>query len=319
MVVVRKLWQHWLQRRLPRARQVRLDQRRVFIFPSGYGFLYLAVVMLLFLGGINYQNNLILALCFLMASLFVVAILHTFRNLSGLTLRAGLSRHGFTGGRGSLEVILIAERRSHRSLWLSWAGQSAQETVVERGEEIGLWLNLALARRGRVVSPRLRVESRYPLGLLRCWSLVALEHDCLAWPAPEASAECPADGGTANRRRGTTDTAGSEDFRGLREYAAGDSLRLVDWKGYARGRGLHIKQFDEAAGGRLWLRYEHLEGLPMERRLSVLCYWVLRLAEEQQPFALALPGSELPPGRGAWHRRAALDRLARFGMDREKT
>ena len=92
--MLKQAWQRWLDRRLPRARQVQLDQRRIFIFPTGYGFLYLLVSVLLFFGGINYENNLILGLCFLMIGLFVVAILHTYRNLSGLILRAG-------GGRSS--------------------------------------------------------------------------------------------------------------------------------------------------------------------------------------------------------------------------
>ena len=95
--MVKNAWQRWLDRRLPRARQVRLDQRRIFILPTGYGVLYLIVAVLLFFGGVNYENNLILALCFLMVSLFVVAILHTFRNLSGLMLRAGGGRSGFVG------------------------------------------------------------------------------------------------------------------------------------------------------------------------------------------------------------------------------
>lgn len=308
----KRAWQRWLNRRLPRARQVRLDQRRVFIFPGGYGFLYLGVAVLLFFGGINYQNNLILGLSFLMVSLFVVAILHTFRNLSGLSLRAGAARHGFVGGQGGLEVVLIAERRAHRSLWLGWPGEPAQEISVEPGEEAGLWLNLALRRRGRVVPPRLRVETRYPLGLLRSWSLVALDHACLAWPRPESSADCPAQGGDRDRRAAGVGQSGNEEFQGLREYRDGDSPRRVDWKGYARGRGLNVKLFEEPASGRLWLRYDLLEGLPTERRLSVLCFWVLRLSEQNRPFALSLPGAELAPGQGDLQRRRALDMLAGF-------
>lgn len=309
----KRAWQRWLDRRLPRARQVRLDQRRVFIFPAGYGFLYLGVAALLFFGGINYQNNLILGLSFLMVSLFVVTILHTFRNLSGLSLRAGAARPGFVGGHGGLEVVLIADRRAHRSLWLSWPGGSAQEVSLEPGEETALWLNLPLRRRGRVLPPRLRVETRYPLGLLRSWSLVALDHACLAWPRPEPSAECPAEGGGEARRTAGAGQNGNEEFQGLRQYRDGDSPRSVDWKGYARGRGLNVKLFEEPVGGRLWLRYDRLEGLPMERRLSVLCFWVLRLAEGNRPFALSLPGAELPPGQGDHQRRRALDLLAGFG------
>ena len=48
--MLKQAWQRWLDRRLPRARQVQLDQRRIFIFPTGYGFLYLLVSVLLFFG-----------------------------------------------------------------------------------------------------------------------------------------------------------------------------------------------------------------------------------------------------------------------------
>lgn len=311
--MLKHAWQRWLDRRLPRARQVRLDQRRIFILPTGYGYLYLIVALLLFFGGINYENNLILALCFLMISLFVVAILHTYRNLSGLSLRAGGGRSGFVGGQGSIEVVLIARRRAHRALWLRWLDQPPQEASVESGEEIGLWLNLPLVRRGPVRPPRLRVESRYPLGLVRAWSLVSLDQVCLAWPRPLESIDCPADGGDRERRVAEVAQSGSEEFRGLRDYAPGDPLSQVDWKSYARGRGLHIKLFEEPASGRLWLRYDLLEGRPAEQRLSILCHWVLRLSGENRPFALRLPGAELAPGRGEEQRLRALDLLARHG------
>ena len=75
---LRDLYERWLSRRLPRSGRVVLNQKRIFIFPTGYGFFYLLVASLLFIGGINYENNLILALSFLLASLFLVAILHTY-------------------------------------------------------------------------------------------------------------------------------------------------------------------------------------------------------------------------------------------------
>ena len=107
--------------------------------------------------------------------------------------------------------------------------------------------------------------------------------------------------------------SGSEEFQGLRGYVPGDSLAQVDWKGYARGRGLNVKLFEEPASGRLWLRYDRLEGVPVERRLSILCFWVQRLNRENRPFALALPGAELPPGQGEEQRLRALNLLARHG------
>lgn len=307
---IRNLYQRWLARRLPRAPLVILNQRRIFIFPTGYGFFYMGVASLLFIGGINYENNLILSLSFLLASLFLVAILHTYRNLSGLGVRNGGSDSGFAGEHGALGVTLFSERRDHYCIWLKWEGQPPQQITVPAGEESALWLNLDLPRRGRVLAPRMKVESYFPLGLLRTWSYVSLDHYCLAWPSPQESRECPANGGSEVTQSAPAGKAGNEEFQGLRAYVAGDSLRRIDWKGFARGSGLNTKLFEEPAGGRLWLDWDLLEGRPAEQRLSILCYWVLVLDKKQQPYGMKLPGLTLPPDTGDTHRLRALDALA---------
>ena len=309
---IRKRYERWLARRLPAARQIVLDQRRIFIFPTGYGFFYLLVAALLFIGGINYENNLILALSFLLASLFMVAILHTYRNLSALGMRNGDSESGFAGEEGALEVVLFAQRRDHHFIWLCWRGQDPQQISIREGEEESLWLNLPLPVRGRVPAPRLKVESRFPLGLLRTWSYVSLDHYCLAWPQPQETPDCPADGGKENQQAASSGRSGNDEFQGLRGYMPGDSLRRVDWKGYARGRGLNIKQFEEPVGGRLWLRWDRLDGVGEEQRLSMLCYWVLELDRQHQPYGLELPGLKLSPDTGDVHRWRLLDALASY-------
>ncbi len=267
---------------------------------------------LLFIGGINYENNLILALAFLLASLFMVAILHTFRNLSALGMRNGDSESGFAGEEGALEIVLFAQRRDHHCVWLRWPDQDGQQISIRRGEEESLWLNLPLPERGRVTAPRLRVESRFPLGLLRSWSYVSMDHYCLAWPRPQESPDCPADGGKENQQSFSSGQTGNDEFQGLRNYTAGDSLRRVDWKGYARGRGLNTKQFEEPVGGRLWLRWDRLQGLGAEQRLSILCYWILQLDPQRQPYGLELPGLTLAPDTGDVHRWRLLDALASY-------
>ena len=79
----------WLNARMPPANSVTLDQRKIFILPTRQGLYFALLVCAMVVAGINYQNSLIFALAFLLASLFMVGMLHTHRNLSGLTLVAG--------------------------------------------------------------------------------------------------------------------------------------------------------------------------------------------------------------------------------------
>ncbi|WP_229145836.1 DUF58 domain-containing protein [Alcanivorax sp. 1008] len=310
--MVRQRWQRWLQRRIPPSRKVTLDQRRIFIFPTGYGFLFLLIAALLFIGGINYENNLLLGFSFLLVGLFLIAILHTFRNLAGVTLVAGGMRPGFAGARGALEVRVQGGAHAHRSLWLRWPAAVAEEVSVEPGQQQSLWLSVRLSHRGRQDPGRLRVETRYPLGLLRSWSLVDLDHLCLAWPRPLPGGECPASGGE-NDAGQQHQRGGNEEFEGLRSYVAGDSLRLVDWKSYARGRGLNTKQFSDPAEGRLWLEWQRLPGLDPESRYSRLCFWVLELDRAAERYGLVLPDGSLEPDLGPLQRERALEMLALSG------
>ncbi|MEE9254876.1 MAG: hypothetical protein V3U43_08070, partial [Pseudomonadales bacterium] len=62
----------WLDRRFPPSRTVTLDRRNVFIFPTREGFAFGLLLLLLLLGAINYQNTLVFAFAFLLASLFVI-------------------------------------------------------------------------------------------------------------------------------------------------------------------------------------------------------------------------------------------------------
>ena len=306
-------WQHWLQHRIPRARQVTLNQRRIFILPTGYGLLFLAVAMALFVGGINYENNMLLALSFMLASIFMVAILHTYANLAGVTLVAGGARSGFVGAEGALEVRVLAGRKGHQALWLSIAAGQRQLASVPAGQEQTLWLDLPLLRRGHNRPGRILIISRYPLGLFRCWSLVDLDHACLAWPRPLPGGECPTRGGEAQSGQRARNQ-GNTDFSGLRAYASGDSLKRVDWKSYARNDTLNTKLFHDPAEGRLWLDFQLLTGHDAETRYSKLCYWVLEMDHHDQHYGLLLPDAELAPGSGPQQREGALNMLALSGQ-----
>src|SRR5690606_7042062 len=86
---LKPIWQRWLSRRIPPAPRVTLDHRRIFIMPTRTGATFALVLFLMLLVAINYQNSLAYGLTFLLMSLSVLGILHTYRNVSGLILSAG--------------------------------------------------------------------------------------------------------------------------------------------------------------------------------------------------------------------------------------
>ncbi len=302
----------WLARRIPAARQVRLNQRRIFILPSRAGVAFAAVLLLMLLLAINYQNSLAYALTFLLASVFVVAILHTYRNLSGLQLNAVSMPAVFAGTHARIRVVLQSQARSHRAVSLGW-GQAKQGiwSVPAQGQT-DCELSLPAPRRGWLSAPRMRVESRFPLGLLVAWSWVDLQQRVLVYPQPMAG-ELPCQRGAGEGTQGSVlQGEGVDDFQGLRTYQPGDGQRRLHWKAFSRGQGLLVKSFAEERGEERLLDLQSLSG-PLEECLSRLCQGVLELSEEGLRYSLQLPGVTLGPDCGDEHREACLRALALYG------
>ncbi|MEJ1959436.1 MAG: DUF58 domain-containing protein [Nitrosomonadales bacterium] len=153
--------------------------------------------------------------------------------------------------------------------------------------------------------------TEFPLGLYHAWSYLQFDTRCLVYPKPAAPLPLPAS--SAQNGVGKFNTAGDEDFSGLRNYAAGDALPRIAWKALAREQGMQVKQFNAPQGQELWLDWSSLPPLAVERKLERLTRWVLDSDAQGLRYGLRLPGFELPPGHGATHRGECLRALALYG------
>lgn len=302
----------WLARRIPPANRITLDQRRIFILPTRQGAAFAVALLLMLLAGINYQNSLAYGLTFLLFSLALVAMLHTYRNLAGLQLAGGGASPVFAGEVAGFRLRLESDRRAHQAIALGWRGEPLVVNDVPAGETVALQVFHPAPTRGWLRPERLRVESRFPLGLFVAWSWLDLDVRGLVYPRP-LEAPPPRYGEDSGGEEGQRQAGqGADDFQGLRAYQPGDSRRRLDWKAFSRGQGLLVKDFTALAGSELWLDFSVLDG-DTETRLSWLCQAVLDASTRQLRFGLRLPGQELAPATGENQRDAALQALALFG------
>lgn len=309
----RQFHERWLARRIPPARSVVLDQRRIFILPSRTGLFFLIVLGVMLLAAINYQNNMAFALVFFLFSLFIVVILHTYSNLSGLRIEALRGHPTFAGEVAEFDIQLTrGDTRAYHAITLGWPGQPFASASLIDTQNVTVKLFHAAPRRGWLRPARLSLSTVYPLGLLRAWTWIDLDITALVYPRPLESAR-PHGGENSGADGDFLLRQGSEDFYDFRVYRPGDNLRHVLWRAYAKGQPLHSKQFAEVAMQSHWLRYDGLEG-DCERRLSILCFWVLELQRRNEQFGLELPGQQLPPGHGEEHTQHALQLLALFNL-----
>tara|TARA_R100001377_G_scaffold72070_1_gene47798 strand:- start:534 stop:1508 length:975 start_codon:yes stop_codon:yes gene_type:complete len=300
----------WLERRMPAVQEITLHRKNIFILPTGPGLLFLTATALIFVTAINYVLSLAFGLAFLMVSLFILSILHTFRNLQHLSLRGAGAEPVFAGEDAEFVVLLGRQpSHEHEMLELRFPGCLWSQANVLDNEQERVKVFLPSTQRGVLKAPRLTVQTRFPLGLWRAWSHVDLAMSCLVYPCPLQGPLPGLVGGTTSGKTESVKT-GVDDFHGLRAYQTGDSLKQIAWKSLARGQGLKVKQFVDAVDDQLMLDWEMFPGLDYEERLSRLCYWVLILAAQDIDYGLRIPGAELCLGRGDAHRNRLLSALA---------
>jgi uncharacterized protein (DUF58 family) len=310
----------WLFRPQIESGSITLTQRRIFIIPTKQGFALAFVLVLMLLGDINYNLSLGYVLTFVLTMMAVMSMLHAFRNLAHLEIRAGRAGAVFSGetahfslhfnNRNKLSRYQLCLVKTGVSFWSP--PPSALSFDVPEQQNCEIAFPLLATQRGWLQTGRLTLYSEFPLGLFHAWSYLHFDTRCLVYPKPLKDAPLPF--GHAPDGMGKRNMVGDEDFAGLRKYTVGDALPRIDWKAYARERGLQVKQFSTPLGEELWLDYADTSDRNQEEKLARMTRWVLDAETQGLHYGLRLPDGELPSNHGIAHRNECLRRLALFGL-----
>jgi uncharacterized protein (DUF58 family) len=290
-----------------------LGLRNIYILPTGYGMLYLTVLGAMLIGSINYNNNLGFLLTFLLGSLGLTAMMHTYGMLYGLRLVSAAAAPVFAGE--SVEVVLRVADVDRPRTGLFWYFKSADRTRADLspGGPVRVPVCARTVRRGLFRPGWLRIASDYPLGLFQAWARIDTGLECLVYPRPK---EAPMSGVVAlstHRKGDIGQMAGVEDFLGLSAYQPGDSPGRIHWQAYSRGRGLHTKTFVGQAGAGMMLDIDEIQGNDTERKLSILCHHILQAHHQRRSYGMRLAGQTFTAASGRIHRDRCLRALALYG------
>jgi len=303
----------WLFRPKIESGTITLTQRRIFILPTRQGLGLAFVLALMLLGDINYNLSLGYVLTFLLAMMAVMSMLHAFRNLAHLEIRAGHADAVFSGG--TAKFLLHFHNRSKLARYQLCLRNDAGDTIsfdVPAQQDSEVAFPVPAIQRGWLPLGNLTLHTEFPLGLFYAWSYLHFDTRCLVYPKPLAEAPLPP--GDAPDGAGKRNITGDDDFSGLRNYVAGDALPRIAWKAFAREQGLQVKQFSTQVGEELWLDIAGTPDRNDEDKLARMTRWVLDAEAQGLRYGLRLPDGELPPGNGAAQRDECLRRLALFGM-----
>jgi uncharacterized protein (DUF58 family) len=302
----------WLQAlarpRAPETLPVRFDRRRVYVLPTRFGLFFAVLLLAMWLGGLNYNNNPALMLVLLLAGAANTSLLAAHLQLTGMQVSAIDAEPVPAGAPLELHVYARADPgRTRRGLQVQLGDAGAVLSLVDGAGQATL--ALPTHRRGWLELQRLKVSTTRPLGLARAWAYVWTDAPLLVYPAPEAHGPPLPEGSGANALARLRPTG--EDVHHLRSYRRGDARRAIAWKPSARRGSLLVREYEQPAGADLVLQWHSLHGLDHEARIRRLARWVDEAEREGRRYRLELPGQPaIGPGSGPQQRHACLRALA---------
>ncbi|AHI27790.1 DUF58 domain-containing protein [Marinobacter similis] len=314
---VSKRWQRWVNRKLPRSDVQTFSQKNIFILPTGAGVVFGILLLIMLITGINYQNSLIYLVTFLLGAVFVGAMHQTHRNLSGLQLALVQPGEGVAGDEVPFRFRATAGRDDAVAILLSCEEFSLGATHIKAGHSKDIILPVPSAFRGYLRPDRIRVETRFPFGLLKAWSWIRPVSPGIVSPRPLAAPEVTSTIEAGDETEQASPATGN-DHAELRPWREGDPSQRVMWKRFARNGQMVVADWEGERGSPHWLDFNAFPGADYELRLSYLAWLVNERERTGARFGLSLPGQVIEPDSGSAHVNRCLRALAVWGEERPR-
>ncbi|KXZ72096.1 DUF58 domain-containing protein [Acinetobacter venetianus] len=280
----------WIAKRFQVDSVKTLLQKDVLVFIYKQGFLYLVLILITFIAGINYGNNLILGFCFLLSAILCISFYLTFKQLHDLKIEIVMPEVGQVNQPSIIKLMLKQHDKTVRCLRIQFSQQEQMIYVNQVQQTVEL--PVLPQQRGLYEFGVIKVYSTYPLGLVRAWTYLYPKQKI--WIAPKAH-----DWQKEHKNQPTSAHDSLDEFKELRAFREGDSYQNVAWKQVARGQGFFIKMFEAQANHQhLEIDYQQIPALGHEEKLSFMMGLVEQCEQLGDDYALILPHARLESGQG---------------------
>jgi uncharacterized protein (DUF58 family) len=286
---------------------------RVTCFPTRYGGLFIVALVGMLIGSVNYNNNLGFLFTFLLGSMLLISLVHSYRNVQGIRVDKIHALPVFEAQEAVFELKLRMLPPRQR-MTVRFRLDDSKEVMVDRmsGSRVRVSVALPARKRGRVSPRTLTIISEYPFGLFGFRAACQIFADCLVYPKPVPVQKMSMqDLFQAHSAEGVA-VDSLEDFKGLRAFQNGDATQHIFWKAFSKGQGLMVKEFLGGASPRLCFSWNKINQADVEKKLSMLCAMVLKAHGMKLTYGIRLPGQLITPDKGEHHKLACLRALALF-------
>lgn len=309
--ILQKFAPNLMLHKKPEPLPLKINWRRVFIFPTKPGLFFGFVTLIMLIASLNFNNNMGLMMTFLLFGLAQVAMYRVFFNVKDLIVHHVTVQPVFMGQNSEFKVH-IKSKESKYDLCIK--NESSENCLVElpAEQQMPILVRLKTTQRGWQKCGKVRIASSYPFGLFFSWIYTNLEARCLVYPEPELSVP-PLPNHSQSEGKASVVFDGQE-FHGLKPFQSGDSLRMIAWKRTAQTGELISREFQQTQGEKLLLDFSQVRLQDTEMKLSRLTAWVVLAHEQHVEYCLKLPDYNSEYGISINHYQRCLKALALFGL-----
>lgn len=297
---------------------ITLTHNTIYVLPSTLGIYFIIVALLNFVMGINYQNNLILFMAYLMLVIIIFALLLGYSNAKGLTVSFKNAIESFAPESPQLQWQ-IKSTHNCQSVTLSYPNNPNNPCHIEQVTQTPMSQQLVLPylKRGCYSLKRIKIASNYPFGLVSVWSYIQPKVNVFVYPSIiKTDNQKQLNQLADNNDEGGAKYKGDDEFESLITHLPQMGLQRISWKHYAKTQQLLVKQFSDFKSADAQFDFNSMTG-DTEQRLGQLCYLVCQAFESDVSYSLKLPNKLIASGSGKQHQQQCLQALSTVGTDYE--
>ena len=280
---------------------------RVYIIPTSMGGYFIGLILLIFLLGVGYSNNLLIGLGLFLSTLgmfWLVEAHFWMDNFKFENIRFSDSE------AGTPLIIKLEGDHPQKSLFMEKLLASVEvsdDQILELGQSDHLF-HARPMKRGLYQAEYIKLGSEGFLGLFYSWRFFRIDQSF--WVYPQRQFIPSHRYLQENQIENTLTVVRSQGRDFHRQYVDGDDAKRIDWKRWAKNEELYVFVGEEKRGLDDLLIQINKSSPTIETDLSQASFLIHQLFQENRPWRLAIDNEIHGPDSSELHFVKSLRRLA---------
>ena len=280
--------------RFSTKKEILLNRKNIFIFPNYQGVLVGFYIFLVLLGAMIYQLSLGYLFTFIVGVILFLSIFMSYYNFQGqlLVLNEGVN----TFVNSNHQIKLSFNKNIPMDCFGYFKSDPNNKIALNKKNNI---LNVSSKKRGYFKPSNFVIESIYPFGIIRTWSVLRHDLKIIFYPKVKKLSQ---DQLLKFLKSNSPYKTGSIDFEGIKEYTNQDDPKKIIWSRATFSDDLLVKVFsDQVEIKDINIDYTKVPSNDHEERLSMMAFLIDWSYANNYRFKIVLETNETEMSKGISH------------------